>query len=170
MPAQSTIEKAVTALDNMKEIVKNDMLEQGVYVTEEVVNEKLAEQGAICGGHRACAVGSLWIGYGIRLEGPQGEKELPGTNDSRAYDWQSGRREPSERQEFLRTRPGLRLAYDALNEAADKYVEKRELEDYLDNSFDASIEALFEGTYGEKVHRKDMLQIINNAKRSLLAA
>lgn len=170
MPTQGTIEKAVKALDNMKEIVKNDMLEQGVYITESVVDQRLAEQGAICGGRKACAIGSLYIGYGIRPDIEDGYAKLPGVDDTRYY-WTGGPNKPSERESFLKTRPGLRLAYDALNDAADKFVEKRDDIDEgdLDDTFTASIEALFEGTYGEKVHRKDMLQIINNAKRSILS-
>lgn len=165
MPAQSTIEKAVRALDNMKVIVKNDMLEQGVYLTEEVVDPKLAERGAVCGGHKACAVGSLWLGYGIKMQGPKDERILPGV-----YVNTYGSEDLVDRDTFLKSRPGLKLAYDALNEAADKFIDKNDLENDLDHSFGAKIEALFEGTYDEKVHRKDMLQIINNAKRNILAA
>lgn len=167
MPAESTKEKALKALDGMAEVVKNEMLVHNTYVSDTVVDPVLAEKGAICHGHAACAIGSLWLGARVRMELDcecQGIKywEMPGTA-------------PSEREEFVARRPGLRLALDALNEEAHKYGERHGLitHSLIGRSggitYVAGIEALFERNPYE-VGRKQLLQVINNAKRKVRAA
>src|ERR1044072_1662169 len=59
--------RAVWTLNRMREIVLNEMLMHGEYSTA-VVDERRAEEGAVCGGRRACAVGSLWIAYGVPFD------------------------------------------------------------------------------------------------------
>lgn len=148
-------QKALDALDGMAQIVKNEMLVRGEYLTSEVVNESLAAKGAICGGHKACAIGSLWLGYGVKMEGMPGLRELPGTDEE-------------ERKAFTRTRPALRAALNHLNAAAAAFAEKNSIT--LTKSWDDPIEGLFEGYYGRKIDRTDLLRVVNNAKRRVRAA
>src|SRR4051812_668533 len=119
MPAESTKEKALDALTGMAAIVKNEMLMHNNYVTPTVVNEKLAKAGAICRGHKACAIGSLWLGAHVRMT-------LDDEYDGIKYYDMPGVA-PDERDDFVKTRPGLKLAYEKINEAAHEYGEKHGL-------------------------------------------
>lgn len=148
-----TKQQAIDALNGMATIVRAEMVEQGIYISEEIVDPDRAD--AICGGRKACAIGSLWLGGGIKpdiLEGPSGEiwdVRLPGT-------------EQSDRNDFLHPRHGLRVAYNALNESAEAYMERHNPS--LDTQFDAPIERLFEG--GD-VQKDDLLKIIRSAKERI---
>jgi hypothetical protein len=153
--------KALDALNGMAQIVKNEMLVRNQYATAHVVNPELA--GSLCGGYKYCAIGSLWVGYGVKVDGAR-RGVLPGVQDY-------------ERGEFFRTRPGLSLAYDALNASADTFIERHGVD--LDaacieidfGGFSSSLEALFEGDGGgDVVDRKALLGIINSAKRKVRAA
>lgn len=153
-------DKAIQTLDNMRNIVKNNMLTRSEYITRNVVNRKLAEQGAVCRGHKACAIGSLWLAHGIKIvPNWDGRASLPGVYDPSAY--------------ARRYHPGLKLALDALNAQASKFIEanKKEFDRRArrrDAQFDEPIEQLFEGAYGTKlVDRDTMLRLITNAKRSI---
>lgn len=167
--SETTRAKALKALDGMATIVKAERLERGVYVSDEVVDPRRA--GALCQGRNYCAIGSLWVGAGIRPtigrwvdldERPRVTVSLPGaalTEKGRA--------------EFMRRRPGLRVAYQALNAAADDYIERRnidrqELLEAVGDDFEASIELLFEGD--EDLGRTELLKIINSAKRKVRAS
>lgn len=121
---------ALRALEGMAEVVRNEMLAQGRYVRH-LTRPDLAASGAICGGHQACAIGALWMGAGIKpRRDVWGEWMLEGADDS------------SNRDVFLEDRPGLRLAYNALNDAADRYVHDHDLSPTA--SFSSSMERLFE--------------------------
>lgn len=168
MPAESTKEQALEALTGMATIVKREMLVRGSYVGDRVVNKKLAEEGAICQGRKYCAVGSLWVGAGIKPKVTSfGYARLPGVFEH-------------ERDRFITHRPGLKLAYEKVNEAARDYARKNGIEDILDRTpkyragpWEAEIEALFESKSrrpGAKVGRPELLQIINSAKRKVRAA
>lgn len=58
--------EAVAILDRMLEVVDNDMLARVGYVSSTIVRPDLAEQGAVCGGHNACAIGSLYLAAGVQ--------------------------------------------------------------------------------------------------------
>jgi hypothetical protein len=159
------IEQALDALNKMSLIVRNDMLMRGEYLTPDIVDYELAKKGAICGGHKACAVGSLYLAAGVRRERRELAWSLPG-----AY--------PHERPYFMASRPALRVAYEALNAAAERYCGRHGID--LDNytRYDAMtneagmLERLFEATY---VGTDDVVidaavelpKIINSAKRAL---
>lgn len=153
-------EKAIQTLDRMRQIVKNDMLTRNEYVTQTVINKKLAEQGAVCRGHKACAIGSLWLAYGVKFDRAWGTVDLPGTTEPTAY---------------AKTRPGLRLALNALNGQASKFIAENEKAFYFYAranrrrvDFDEPIELLFEGAYGTKLVDRDvMLKLITAAKRDI---
>ena len=172
--AAKTKEMAHKALDGMAQITKREMLIRGEYVSDNV-DKKLAEEGAICGGHRACAIGSLYIGYGIPLTEHNWEDDdnpsysLPGVD-------------PASRKAFTRNRPGLRLAMKALDHVAEKRTaglskrQQENVEEFLyehdDDAYGIKIEALFEGvTRGpSRLNRENMLEVISEAKKYVDAA
>lgn len=144
---------AISALDGMRSIVRAEMLTQGEYVENEISNPRRV--ASLCGGRKHCAVGSLWVGGGIRPKiTPGGLIYLPGA-------------EGYLRKDFLRRRPALRTAYNALNEAARDFAEKH---DIVLTSFDNGIEGLFENHYGEELTKRDLLAVIAAAKRKVRRA
>ena len=158
--SEATKAKALAALEGMRQIVRREMLITGTYVDDEVSNPSLT--GAICGGRKHCAIGSLWAGGGVKPDitiHPRWGWEsisLPGVSQE-------------QRPEFLRHRPGLRLAYDSLNAAAEAFATKHDL-DLEAGSFDAAIEGLFEGHYGDRLTKRDLLAIVSAAKRTVAKA
>jgi len=68
-------------LDRMAEIAANDMLVRGKYFEPFVSNHNLAESGAVCMGHRACAIGALWLAAGVK----PGEFGLPGVGYAHVF-------------------------------------------------------------------------------------
>lgn len=101
-------EQALKNLDNMQEIVEGEMLIRGSYISPKIqVPER---EGAICGGRRACALGSLYLAAGIDpVLDDLGYSDLDNTA-------------PSERYLEFQERPYLGLAYDAMNKAAEAYA------------------------------------------------
>lgn len=149
-------------LSNMRQIAKNEMLARGVYLSDEVVNPDLADQGAICGGHQACAVGSMYLAGGQR---PKRDDTFLWTLEGVDYD---------ERADFLRHRPVLRGAYDALNEAADRYCVRNNI--HLDDWMclpprAGTMERLFEaesyGSYKTPIQVEELDKIIQSAQRAV---
>lgn len=151
---ETTRAKALSALEGMREIVRREMLTTGFYVDEEVSNPRLL--GALCGGRKHCAIGSLWVGAGIKAKiDEKGVFSLPGTPE-----W--------DRNEFLRRRPGLRVAYEQINLAADDFAEKYGY-DLEIPPYRAPVEALFETYYENDLTKQDLLKIISAAKRKVKA-
>lgn len=151
IPAEVRAE-AVKIFEGMEQIIRNEMLARGVYITAYVVNPDLAESGAICGGHQACMVGSMWIAAGVKAEvvddgdgyGPI--FYLPGT-------------EGRVREEFLAKRPALRLAYDAMNELSRQFVDEHDLiGDITYSETWGMMESLYES------HRFDYQPLITDAQ------
>lgn len=162
--------KALQTLDNLAQIVKNERVIHGIYIDSSVDPEF---SGAVCGGHKACLIGSTWLAYGIKME----DDDLPGAL-------------PSERSFFLRNRPALRAVYDALNDAAERKVRKNATlrEAFIDayligrakygyQSIDEAIEdeqgrglaeALFEG--GLVDSRSDLLRLVRSARKQIETA
>lgn len=157
-----TRQSALNALAGMEQIVDAEMLIHGEYATDVIVNSKLFESGAICGGRQYCAVGSLWVGGGIKYDRRLG---LPGVA-------------PYQRDAFLAHRPGLRLAYEALNEAAQGWARRtRRLGEFVNDTRDPdevakiTIEDVFEHDYTDrdKIGRRDMLRFIAQAREKIEA-
>src|SRR3954470_25080319 len=116
MPAESTKQKALEILDNMKLIVKRGRLKHDEYVSDEVADRKLHETGAICDGRNYCMIGTLWVAGGVKPEIGWGIwGGLNATLESVSQ---------PDRPAFLKHRPDLKLAYDALNEAAESRLRR----------------------------------------------
>lgn len=148
--SESTKEKALDSLDGMRQIVRAEMLIQGEYVDDEISNPRRIK--SICGGRKHCAIGSLWAGGGVRPVFRGEMIVMPGVLSF-------------ERPTFLRSRHGLRVAYDALNAAARKFADDHGIDLDKDRSHDAEIEELFEGYWEYRIGKRDMLTIIADAKR-----
>lgn len=172
MPSNEVVLKALSNIDGVIEIARHEQLRQGRYIFNEV-NEKLKNEGAICGGHQACLVGSLWISHGVKSTASEfwgsTELELPGVGD---------------RINFMRNRPALRLSYNYINDAALRYIKKNfakwyeryenEVEiDYreaVDDNDSGWGETLFEEVLmgkSKRVVRDHVIKVCNNAKRAL---
>lgn len=109
----NTQEKALSTCDGVIEITKNEMLVHGIYVSDNIRNRDLKARGSICGGRQACLVGSVYVSYGVGVFRADGayRADFPGFS-------------AGVREDFMRNRPGLRLAYNAINEAARRYALK----------------------------------------------
>jgi hypothetical protein len=155
-------------LDNMEYLVERERLVRGSYIDQEVDPER---SGALCQGHKACAIGSLWLAAGVPVRPlvtalGRTTYMLPGTDE-----W--------ERDEFVEDKPGLKLAYTALNDAAEVFADEHGIGlDLLreDSGFEDAIEALFEGTTPETANsddpvyllsRDDLLTIIIDARTNV---
>lgn len=160
MPAEITKQNAIKALDRMAMIVKNEMLQRGSYVDPQQDESK---KNQVCQGHKMCAVGSLFVAGGAGIPAVM--------NGS----W------PNNREEFLKPRHALRLAYESLNEAAYEYaqrhkfslptVTKHRIHHHPGNVYSGALETLFETKWeGSHARNQDMLQIIKNAKRKVASA
>lgn len=114
-PSKATIADAVRTLDGLAAIARNEQVIRGVYISQDI-DEKLADQGAICQGHRACLIGSTWLAWGVKpttafdYYTQDTIWNLPNTSGGR--------------DEFVDDKPGLDLALRALDEAARRYVAK----------------------------------------------
>lgn len=158
-------DKALDTCDGVIEIAKSEMLTHGFYVSD-VVNLKRKKAGAICGGRQACLVGSEYLAYGVKIN----DEAFPGF--SSYY-----------RKDFMRNRPGLRIAYAAINEAARRYALKGWRE-YVEEEFANTADQWDDPTtpdegWGEWFFedlckynsipydetRKHIIQIVRNAKR-----
>lgn len=151
-------QKALDALSGMRTIVKKEMALAGEYISDEIDEEK-KNTGAICGGHKTCAIGSLWIGYGIKPRRRHGGFLL-------AYTGQD------QRARAYRKYEGLGLAVGALNDAALAAADRN---GYTLADFKDPIEALFEGeeygrmrTDGLTLDKAALLRIIDSAKRRVV--
>lgn len=149
--------EAVKIFEGMEQIIRNEMLVRGVYITEEVVDPALAKSGAICGGHQACMVGSMWIAADVRMErDDEGFLDLPGVAAGRV------------RNEFLAERPALRLAYETMNELSRQFAEEHNLMKYVDYR---EAWGMMEGLYESHSHDfkplvtdEELLEMLEKAK------
>jgi hypothetical protein len=160
----------VEILDNMRTIVEREMLVHGTYLDPFICRPDLAEQGAICGGRRACAIGSLWLAAGVDLEPINSDIDpdnvfLPGCSTGM-------------RHEFMEDKPHLRLAYRHLNQAAREYAEHHNVTVAWDADSFGWLEALFEsGSHAlgaplseeQAVDRAMLLEVIATARRMATA-
>lgn len=140
---------ALDTLYGMKQIVENDRLIHGDYISD-AFDPKMST--AVCKGYKYCAIGSLWAGHG----------EQPITTN---YGTSLRGVAHNERIVFLAERPALALALIALNHAASEYMEINgiELSNYDYTASYDDIERLFESERGNAVGRPEMLEVIGNA-------
>lgn len=184
---QANIDGALRALIGLEEIEANQMMKRGFYLTDQVVNPLLAKAGAVCGGHQACYVGSLWLGAGVqyvketRCIGYEADENGDYIVDPATGDWTEKTEnywtlpDVGERDRYAAflVHPGLELAYDASNVAADAYFELHpEVMPNLDHG--ASCEALFEsrsfgqgGPFDEQDLYDAVRQVVAEAKASV---
>lgn len=148
----TTRKSALSALAGMTGIVEVEALVKGMYVS----NTQYPNLPSICDGRHFCAVGSLWAGAGHKAT-ESNDFMLPGI----AQD---------DREGFLRHRPGLKAAYEALNTAATQYIEQEGLrrdwfDDCDDEEFTAALESLFEEY--DNVGRPELLDVIEIARKDI---
>lgn len=118
--APRTINRADAILDGVVSISENEMLIHGEYITPDVVSEKLAKSGAICGGHQACLLGSVALAATGRYDDAN---LLVDWLRRAAYDLddqysQSWIERVTEARDKLNARPAVKLVMDALNDEA----------------------------------------------------
>lgn len=174
-PTLADYDKAIDTLDGTISIARNEMLAHAGYISPSIVNSELAKQGSVCRGHQACLIGSMWLAGGVRRTGSR----------FRGYDLPSVS-QGSERDRFLARRPGLLLAYDATNAAAERYMKRTGIKPgNTITGFLAPAEHLFEegllstagkrqmgvahGRPSESAVRKEMIKVLRGAKRSLVS-
>ncbi len=148
--------EALAILDRFCQIVDNDMLIRGDYIDSEVSRPDLADAGAICGGHKACAIGSLWIAGGHHPKAP--------TDYS---DWYSIF-DIDIRAKYLAQRPALELAHAALVAAAIEYADRHDYE--LTGEFSDPLEDLFEAAennIGERIDPRELLAVAALARTTI---
>ncbi len=138
--------EALAILDRFCQIVDNDMLVRGEYVEAGVSRPDLADAGAICGGHRACAIGALWIAGGHK----------PEATDHYSTWYSIFRFEI--RAEYLAQRPALELAHTALVAAAIEYADRHDYE--LTGEFSDPLEDLFEAARSRENERIDPRKLL----------
>ena len=164
---------AIEVLDRMQQVVDNEMLRRGTYITDYITDHDLELDGAVCGGRQACAIGALGLGAGVEYTDAEADEEghyvgslgLPGVAQN-------------ARDHFMSDKPHLRAAFDALEKAAHWYVlDVPESKEYADASetceFQHSyLEALFESSWwsdGDEA-RLGISEVIGKARELLLVA
>lgn len=130
------VQLAIGIIERMQEVVHNDMLIRGDYIDSRNVDEKMKESGSICGGHRVCAIGSLWIGAGIKPQNRRAGWYLPHI---------------TTRRDAFDEVPGLELAYTMLNKVSTEHPLWGGV---FENN---AMEELFEGT---KIPPKELLAVV----------
>lgn len=140
---QFTIDQALTSLLSIEGFTLNHTLKRRVYVTERVTKRKSREQGAVCMGHQACFIGSMFIGGGVPIsysEGTDGKQtaDLPEASQGMRYG-------------ILANEPGIALAYDVTNNQARDYMHKHGI--VGNGNFSHGGESLFESDFWVKEGR-----------------
>lgn len=166
--------RTVTAsevLAGLRGIVEREQLDHAGYVSHEIDRE-LAESGALCRGHRACAVGATWLAGGIE---PTAHMFKFGTVQHVEFSMPGTGKDHNDRLAWLRDEGyhGLRTAYKALCAAAQEHMDQRGLEIDSDNWGTAgALEGLFESSNpsedgeddGYLIEPRDMLVVIDRAE------
>lgn len=165
--------RTVTAsevLAGLRGIVEREQLDHAGYVSKEV-NRELAESGALCRGHRACAVGSTWLAAGIE---PTAKTLMFGYREHTEFTLPGANGYHNDRLAWLATKSydGLRDAYVALCDAAQEYMDERGLK--ITPSWDGAgaLEGLFESEAEDSteddqvflIEPRDMLVVIDRAE------
>lgn len=162
MPSAIIKQQALKILDGIEEITKAEMLVSGQYIDREITNPERID--SLCGGRRVCLMGSAWLAAGYKADFKLHSVvyPLPGID-------------PDVRAEFLARRPGLRLAYDALNQAAESRIKRLppDIRDFINNQITegefagSAAENLFENS---TLDRKAVLSLLRSARKIIEAA
>lgn len=156
------VDEALKTLGGMREIVEAEMLEQGTYVTEDVVDE--SKSGAICGGRRYCAIGALGVAYGFK----------PYTGETDRWDYPIPTQEWNlfvmwgSRYSFVGAHPALELALTMLDEVADEHMDRYGIQ--RTDTCCSSIEQLFESSSryaNTKRGRQSLVRLIERARERI---
>lgn len=165
MATEAEKSHAIATCDGVITITKREMLQQGVYVSHNICDPKLADEGAICGGRKACLVGSIFLANGHTyhefMRAASGGSPYVGHLPS----WfQTGR------WEFMADKPSLSLAYDAFNEAAWEAIERDHAELDIEAEFppiEGWAEYFFEVVLedeSQEVIQAEVIALANRAK------
>lgn len=145
---QETIDEAIEVLEGVIELAEKEQLLQGRYVS------------SICGGRKACLIGSLFLVAHAEPQVFRGVSTLVEAHEG-------------FRDTFMADRPGLKLAYEALNTEAELYAYEHNLDltpGYDEEDFHSAAEALFEvGLKGMDYDeiRDHVITVCRNAQRAL---
>lgn len=149
--------EVIRIIETVKGIVANDMLARGNYREHHLSRPDLVD--APCGGHRVCAVGSLWAAARVPVD------RATGSWPRIAY--------ANQRHLTFDAFPALGEAYEALNAAAERYVETEASEEIVqdyerstdDGDWESELERLFEETTIESDQIQRVLDIALEAVR-----
>lgn len=109
-------------LHRMRTIAEAEMMVRGTYIEDEISDEDRIE--APCGGHQACAVGSLVLAAGFHLLPENGGLA---EDTEHEVEIEMSRPWPNDRHTFMVRWPQVGLAYDLLNDAAATYIHDHDL-------------------------------------------
>lgn len=143
---------AIATLWNMSIIAEADMMMQGIYVDEHVTRPERTK--SVCGGHRACAIGSLFLGAripmvyldnatGRSISKDEMEKRVVDPHNRNTFWSVMPNTNVSDRKIAFQEYPYLGLAYRALNNVAMQYVARKDPQRLI--HFATSTKRPFEG-------------------------
>jgi len=152
-------------LDRMARIVEADQVCHCEYVDSHDVDRERYESGAICGGHKFCAIGTLLFAAGQPIEYDATER---GLYIMGAWD--------QHRDEVMGSLPYASVVRDALNRAAQARIDKDD--DYWEGEYQVvpsttdPLEIFFEnyesvGDGGKPIGYEDLLDVIGEARELL---
>lgn len=146
---------AEETIDRMRQIVEAEMIMHMDYISDEI-DQRRKEEGAICGGHRACAVGALYLAFGVV---PRYDRD---NEDGLIFNVTLPGSYAPIRTEFMQRIPELGRAYRALNTAAEQVMEEYAVKHDLNMddvfsedfkhavNFNGAMEAMFEHYWTEE--------------------
>jgi hypothetical protein len=171
----------VELLERMESIVMREQIVHRVYVSTEI-DDDVQASGAICGGHRFCAIGTMLFAAGVPVEL---ERDFYEQEDSPAAYYPTIASQYDDRDHACDLHDHLMEARDALNQVAKEYIATGKYGDVYDG-FDGCftpetarnnpdpIEVLFEnGVFDDDDRDKRgvdvLLEVIREAKSRVLA-
>lgn len=121
--AARTKAKALSTLDNMSQIIEAEMLVHGAYIEAEITRPERAGT-AICNGQRACALGTMYVAYGVAPKETRMAELEDGTKATVTWSLpgcgSTGQR--GGREDFVKHRPGLSLVYYTMKRLAQEWA------------------------------------------------
>jgi hypothetical protein len=133
-PAETPLE----IVDRMETMIANHAIAHMGYATTEVVDDDLAESGAICAGHKFCAMGAMYFAAGVPLENKWGHMLMEPFRDSV---WSPSRDDAPANNE------ALSLVRDLCNEVALEMIVSGQFEKVGHLDTPDALEDLFENYY-----------------------